>query len=145
MPDRSITSANAILMFAISGLFDTPLQLQQFAADDIFTTNPVQTVQTAMGMDGYLAAGFVYVPITLTISLQANSPSNDIFDEWQIAQRTAQDIYLAQATVQLPSIGKKWTMNNGVCSSWPSMPSAARTLQPRRYEITWESVIPQNA
>jgi hypothetical protein len=32
----------------------------------------------------------------------------------------------------------------GALTSYPTMPNAARTLQPRRFQITWQSVTPQN-
>ena len=39
----SITSANAVLFLGITDLFSTPQQLQQFAADDIYGIDAMQT------------------------------------------------------------------------------------------------------
>lgn len=138
----TITSVNAIYTLSITNLFDAPVQLQGFAADDIFTTEVIVPTEAIMGLDGKLSAGFVNVPTVQSIMLQADSDSNSIFDDWVQAQRTAQDAYYAQGVVILVSIGKKYAMTNGVLTSLPPMADAARTLRPRRFGITWEKVEP---
>jgi len=144
MAERTITSANAVYMLSISNLFDSPQQLQGFSADDIFTTEPLASAEAIMGLDGRLSAGFVFVPTTQSIMLQADSLSNDIFDQWWLAQQIAKDMYFANAVIVLTSIGKKWTMTKGVLSSFPPLPDAAKTLRPRRFSIIWESGTPAN-
>lgn len=138
----SITSANAVYMLAIPPLFAVPLQLQGFSADNIFTTDPVTIAETSMGLDGIMSAGFVFNSKTQSISLQADSLSNVLFDNWVAAQELIKDTYRANGVVLLTSINRKWTMTNGVLTTYPVMPDAARTLQPRRFTITWEKVQP---
>ena len=53
----SITSANAILTLAIPLLFPTPVQLQGFAADDVYDIPRIKSVETLMGVDGVLSGG----------------------------------------------------------------------------------------
>lgn len=138
----SITSANSVLMLAVTGVFNTPVQLQQFAADDIFTNDPVQAAETAMGVDGHLAAGFVFAPVPWSVSLMADSPSNDFFDQWYRANVQAIDVFRCNGSVWLPSIGKKFSMNNGALTTYRNMPDAAKILRARAFVITWESVSP---
>ena len=138
----SITSANAIIMLAVPGVFSSPVPLQQFAADDIFTNDAIQAAETAMGVDGYLAAGFVYAPVSWSVSLMADSPSNDFFDQWYQANKLAVDVFRANGTVQLPSLNKKFNMVNGALTSYRNMPDAAKTLRSRAFVITWQSVDP---
>lgn len=138
----SITSANAIIMLAVPGIFSTPVPLQQFAADDIFTNDTVQAAETAMGVDGYLAAGFVFAPVQWTVSLMADSPSNDFFDQWYAANKLAVDVFRCNGTVQLPSLNKKFNMVNGALTTYRNMPDAAKTLRSRAFAITWQSVDP---
>jgi hypothetical protein len=140
----SITSANAILMLAIPGLFNVPAQIQQFSAEDIFTTDPIPTAQVAQGVDGVMTAGFVFNPVPMGISLMADSVSNVVFDQWNAAQRKQIDTFYAQGTILLRSVGQKFSLVKGALTSYPTMPNAARTLQPRRFQITWQSVTPQN-
>lgn len=136
----SITSANSIYMLAIVGLFDSPQQLQGFAADDIFTTEDLQSTEGIMGVDGFLSGGFVFMPILQSIALQADSLSNEIFDQWYNAQQTARDVFYANATISLTSLGKKYTMTKGLLTRYKPMPDAAKTLTPRRFGVTWQSV-----
>lgn len=140
MAALSITSATSIFFITIPGVFPTPQQLQQFAADDVFSTDALESAEVQMGVDGFLSAGFVFVPVKQQINLQANSISGDIFDQWYASQQLIKDIYPANGVVVLPSQGKKWTMTNGVMSSYMPIPDSKKVLQPRRFAITWESV-----
>lgn len=138
----SITAANAVVMLAVTGVFSTPQPLQQFAADDIFTNDPVQAAETAMGVDGFLAAGFVFAPVSWSVSLMADSPSNTFFDSWYNAQRNQIDVYRCNGTILLPSLKKKFNLNNGALTTYRNMPDAAKTLRSRAFVITWQSVTP---
>jgi hypothetical protein len=139
----AITSVNAIFTLSISNLFPAPVQLQGFSAEDIFTNDPVVPNEISMGLDGVLSAGYVNVPTPMSIMLQADSASNDIFDQWRYAPIANNGtVYFAQGTLILPALAKKWAMTQGVLTSFPTVSDAARTLRPRRFGITWESVTP---
>jgi hypothetical protein len=138
----SITSANATFMLSITGLFPVPVKLQGFAADDIFSTDPLASVETIMGVDGLLSAGFVFVEVKQGISLQADSPSNTLFDAWHAAQQLAKDVIKADGLVLLPSITTTWTLTKGFLTTYPPIPDGGKTLKPRKFGITWESVSP---
>lgn len=138
----SITAANAVFMLSITGLFTVPQQLQGFAADDVFDTEAIEPAEVVMGVDGKLSGGFVYVPTKQNITLQADSGSVDLFEQWQKAQRAARDLYYAQGSVVLPGLSKAYTMTRGILSSYSPLADAKKTLQPRKFAITWESVSP---
>lgn len=138
----SITSANSVYMLSVATIFAAPSQLQAYAADDAFSTQALKSAETQMGVDGFLAGGFVFVAIEQEIALQANSPSNALFDQWYQAQLQSKDVYVAGATIQMPSLGIKWTMTNGFLTSYNIIPDAKRLLQPRKHMITWGSAIP---
>ncbi len=123
-------------------VFPVPIQLQGFSADDIFTTNPLESAETLMGVDGILSGGFVFVAVKWEVSFQADSVSNSVFDQWYQSQQAVKDVFQAQGTLWLPSIGTKWALNNGFLTTFHSMPDARKVLQPRRNAITWESVSP---
>jgi hypothetical protein len=133
----TITSANSIYQLSITGLYNSPQQLQGFAADDVFDTPSLKSSEILMGVDGNMSAGFVYVPIMQTIHLQADSASGIIFDQWYAAQQAEQDVFFANAVVALPSIQRKWSMTKGVLSGYMPIPDAKKTLAPRTFEITW--------
>ncbi len=140
----SITSANAVITMSISSLFSIPQQLQGFAADEIFGTDVLETAETMMGVDGLMSAGFVYVAIKQNYALQADSPSNAIFDQWYVAQQQVKDLYYASGLILLPALRVKWTMNKGVLTSYPFLPDAKKVLQPRKFGITWQSAVAAN-
>lgn len=139
---RSLTAANAIIMISIADLFPVPQQLKQFATDDIFTTTPLKSAETQMGVDGHLSAGFVFVEVPQSVNLQADSPSCDIFDNWWGASQTVKDAYPANGVVIITSVQKKWNLTRGFLTSFPPMPDGGKILKPRRFEITWESIQP---
>lgn len=139
----SITSANAVITLAVTGLFNSPQQLQGFAADDIFSTDAVDASEVSMGMDGILSAGYVPAAVSQNFMLQANSVSIDMFDQWYLAQRQIRDVFFAQGTIVLQSIDRKYALVSGVLRNYPPIADAARILRPRRFTIVWESVTPQ--
>jgi len=137
----TITAANSIYMLVIPLLFPVPQQLQGYSADDVFTTDPVEPVEVMMGVDGILSGGWTPTPKPQSISLQADSQSNLIFDTWFSAQQAANDAYIAQATITLPSINRQYVCTRGFLTSYQAIPSVRRVLQPRQFRITWESIV----
>ena len=94
----SLTAANAVITLTIAGVFNAGQQLQQFAADDVFSVEQVTPTETLMGVDGFLSGGRTPVPVPWTISLQADSPSNFIFEQWFAAQETIAPCWLPLMT-----------------------------------------------
>lgn len=138
----SITGANAAFILTIPSVFPAPQQLQNFAADDVFDTEPLESAEVLMGVDGKMSGGFVFVPVKQVIALQADSPSNSLFDAWWASQQVAKAIFEAQGVVILTDLGTKWVLVNGVLTTYPPIPNVKKLLQPRRFGITWESVSP---
>lgn len=140
----SITGANSTFTLSISGLFPTPVQLQGYATDDAFATESLTPSETLMGVDGILSGGFVFVEVKQTISIQADSPSADIFDQWYSAQQQIQDVFTATGLIMLPSLRKKYSMVKGFLTTYPPLPDVKKLLQPRKFGITWQAAQPQN-
>lgn len=137
-----ITSSNAVIMLSVAGLFDIPQQLQQFSADNIYGTDPLEAAETAMGVDGNLTGGVVFNPTNQSFELMADSPSNFFFDQVFLRQKADQVLYRIQGTTSLTSVGTKYTMRRGILVTWQPMPEAGRVLKPRRHTIRWERVTP---
>lgn len=138
----SITAANAVLMLAVPPLFPVPQQIQGFSTDDVYNIPQIKSVETMMGVDGVLSGGFVYVQIPQEITLQADSASNRFFDTWWAQMQAAKDIYAAAGLIQLPSVLTKFIQTKGFLTGYSPAPQAKKVLQPRRFEITWESILP---
>lgn len=139
---RTITSANSSFVLSIAGVFNVPIPIEGYAADDAFAVEAFDTAETPMGVDGHMAAGFVPTPKKLTVMLMPDSPSLEVFDAWLGAMETAKEVFFAEATIVLPSIGKTYNMRKGVLTSAVKLPPAKKVLQPVQYVITFESIQP---
>lgn len=137
-----ISSANAVLTIAIATLFPNPQQIQGFGVDDVYDIAQVKNVETLMGVDGVLSAGFVYKERVQTITLQADSASNSIFDIWNAQQEANLVTYPAQGVIRLPAIATKFVQTRGFLTGYKPAPKAGRILHARTYEITWQRIAP---
>lgn len=138
----NITSANAVVMLSSPLIFPTPYQLQQFAADDVYGTDPLTAGENVMGVDGHLTSGFIFAPVVQRYALMADSPANYFFDQIAQAERNNRTKYEIQGVILLTSVGSKFTMTRGFLTTWQPIPDAKRVLQARTHTITWESVLP---
>lgn len=139
----TLTAANAVITLTIPGVFNQPQTLQQFAVDDVADVDTLTVAQTEMGVDGFLSGGYVFNAVVYTYSLQANSPSVFMFDQWKAAQDAALDTFTANGGLVLPSLGTKWTWTKGFLTQWSPAPNIKKITQVRKFQITWESVAPQ--
>lgn len=140
MSDTTITSANSVLTLVIAGLFPAPVQLQGYASDKAFTTEAIDLAEVQIGVDGRMTAGYVPNPTKQTITLQADSPSKDIFTALIQAMKTAREVFYISGTLALPSTGESFTLTRGILTNAKQIPDAQKVLQPVDYIITWESV-----
>lgn len=138
----SITSANAILMIGVTGLFPTAQKIEGFATDDMFDFDALELAEAQMGVDGRLTGGYVPSPLRGSLNLQADSPSNDFFESWNAAQVQTKEIYYAFGTLTIPGIGRKFTMPKGIMTTWMPIPSAGKLLRPRKASMVWEGYTP---
>lgn len=135
-----ITAANAVLTLQIATILPVPTRIQQFGADDIYDFDAIQSVEAVMGVDGVQSGGWTWKSQVQSITLQANSPSNDIFDMWYAQMKAANGTYICNGVLILPAIGKKFIQTGGLLTDY-KLPGAKKLIQPRRYGITWNDVI----
>lgn len=138
----TLTAANSVITLLITGILPVPQQLQGFATDDIFSTEAVESAEVLMGVDGKLSAGWVPTIKKQTYTLQADSPSNAIFDAWASAQEAAREIFAAQGSVSLPGLGTAYVMTTGYLTSYVPVPEAKKILQPRKFTVSWQAILP---
>lgn len=138
----SISAANATIFLSITNLFPTAIQIQGFAKDDTYDVSDITPNETMMGVDGFLSGGRVNVPVPWTVHLMADSPSMRFFDQWNAAEAAINDSYIANGVVLLNTINTQWIMTRGFLTRFKPMPDAKQLLQPRAFEITWQSVLP---
>jgi len=141
---NSITSANAVVLLGVNGLFPTAVQLQGFASEEIFATEAINTLEMLMGLDNKLSGGYVPQAVPAVFSLQANSPSMSFFDTWSAQERTVGEKFMGFGIITLPAIGLIVTGKNGYLGQHMLFPDAKKVLQPRTFQVLFESITVAN-
>ena len=138
----SLTAANSVIIIGVTGLFPVAQQLQGFAVDDMFSSEAVQTAETMMGVDNILSGGWVATSKKVTFALQADSVSNNIFDTLWAAQEQAQEVFTLFGEITLRAIDRSFILQRGFMTSYMPMPDAKKLLQPRKFTVEWQRILP---
>ncbi len=138
----SLSTSNSAMTLVVRGLFPTPQNIEGYSADDSFSTDDVTPSERVMGVDGKFSAGYVPYPTKLTLTLQADSPSIDMFDAVLAAQVAAKELYIFDGVVIIPGIAKKYVFTKGYLAEMTPMSSGKKILQPRKFAIEFESQTP---
>ena len=133
-----ITSANATVALSVGGLFS--VNLENFSADSSFTSDTVQAAETRMGVDGHMAAGFTPAIKTITINLEAGSPSTEYMQLLRQVQEVNMKPYKVQMVISIPSIGKRYTFSEGVLQSYKDLPDWQNVLSPTQWVFHFEGM-----
>lgn len=136
----TLTAANSVFMLGAAGLFNVPIKIQGYSADDAFATEEVEFIEKFIGVDGILSAGYTPYMVTLEFTLQADSASNDIMDTIISAQKVKREVILLNASIQVPAVAKLYTFTTGFFDKGPVMPSAGKTLKPRKYSLVFQDL-----
>jgi hypothetical protein len=139
--NNNITSATAVLALGVTGLYAIPQQLSGFADDDMFSVPNVDVTQTIMGADGILSAGWIPSIKIMEITLQADSDSTTFFEAWHTSMEAARTPYKAFGILTEESVSKVYTLTNGRLVGYSPMADAKKVLQPRKFQIHWQSII----
>lgn len=137
----TLTSANSVLMLGVEGLFNVPVQIQGYAADDAFTIGDVDMAETVMGVDGKLSAGWIPAIKTLDIMMQADSASNDFFDALIAAESVAREKYVMNGSILVPGISRFFVLTRGFMKIGSVMPASKKILQPRKFTIDFQDIV----
>ena len=140
--NKTIESASASFILTLSDLFGPPIPIKGFSPDDMFDFDAVKPTEVVMGVDGVLSGGKINHPTVMKVHLAADSPSCLVFDAWYAAQQSTNKAYAAFAIVSLPGIGMMYACAGGWLTNHTPVSSAKKLLQPREFEITWQSVTP---
>lgn len=148
----TITSANSSLVLTprlsgnLSGLLPAlagvGFPVQGYASDDAFAVETVDSAEARMGVDGRLSAGYLPRMTKQTITLQADSPSIQLFEALVGAQDTVREIIFLDGVLTLPAISTSYALSKGVLTRLTPIPPAKKVLEPVSYELTWELVQP---
>lgn len=134
----TLTTANSSFSLLVRNLFPVPQKLQGYSTDDSFSVEDVKPAEIQMGVDGYLSAGFVPYPTEITYNFQADSPSIAMFDAVLEAQKAAKELYVFDGIGIIQGTGEKYAFTKGYLTSATPLSQGKKTLQPRKFTITFE-------
>jgi hypothetical protein len=138
--NRTLTAANSTLLLAAGVVFPVPIKIQGYSTDDMTGMDAISPKEVSMGIDGRLSAGYVPVPVTQNISLQADSESNDFFEAVHAYEQQTRETMFFSGTLIVPGVGRVYAMTRGVLTNYAPIADLRRTLQPRRFSLVWEKV-----
>ena len=138
----TLTSLNVVFMISVTGVYTTPTQLQGFAADGGFEQESADRVETVLGADGKMSYGLIARQYAQTVTLQPDSASNIIFENWDLAQTTLGDVITANASIVYPGLSRKYTLSNGVMKGFKPLPDLGKLLKPRTFALIWNTITP---
>ena len=138
----TITSANSVFMLGVAGLFNVPIKMQGYSADDAFASEEVEFMEKYIGVDGILSAGFIPYIVPLDFTLSPDSASNTIMRAIVAAEKVAREKLVLNATIQLPSIGFIFAFTQGYLDKGPLMPSSGKILKPQKYTLCFQDMTP---
>lgn len=133
-----ITSANAKLILTCEELYPSGVELQMFSTNQAWSADALQVAETRMGVDGHMAAGYVPNIKTMTIQLEASSPSRRYMQTIQKAMITNQRLYKVSITAIIPSIGEQIIWSEGVMQNGAVTSTAARVMEPTSWVFHFE-------
>lgn len=140
MANKTLTTANSALLLMVRGLFPVPQAIQGYAVDDSFAVANVKPTEAVMGVDGKLSAGYTPYPTIMTITLQADSASVEMFDAVIANQKANNEALIFDGTLFVQGTQEKNAMTKGFLTDITPTSTAKKTLQPRTFELTWESM-----
>lgn len=137
----TITAANSSFVITIPAVFPVPQILQGYAADDAFTQEAFDLVETRMGVDGILSGGFTPSPKRLTVMLNPDSIALQVFENWKAAMEAAKEALVGSAAIAMPSISRGYALGKIFFTNSQGMPSAKKVLEPFPAILTYESLV----
>jgi hypothetical protein len=135
----SLTVANSSIVITFEALYPSGVPIVGYAADNVFEGGEVSNSERSMGIDGRLAAGWVPNELPLTLTLQADSPSLEVFENVWRYENTNRTKLRVSATISLPSLGKRYVYGNGYLDTYKP-PAGARILQAAVCQLVFESL-----
>lgn len=136
-----VTAANAELVLAVEDLYPSGVSLEQFSADAVLSSDAIEFTETRRSVDGKMVAGVIKNITSVTINLEAASPSLPVLEYIRDAMQANNRPYRCTLTCYLPAIDKTIQFVNGVLKSGPALPAAQRTLQPTQWSFDFERVL----
>ena len=123
-----ITSANATLILTVENLYPAGVKIEGFSTDNSFAMDDDTIAETHMGVDGKMTAGFTPSEKSITITLDAGSPSYEVLCNIYNTSKTNMTVLETSMQRTVPALGKEFSLKNGVMISGHPVPSGEKVL-----------------
>lgn len=128
MAVTDVTSANATMLIQAEGAIPVPTQLHHFSTDGMAQAGAFTVAEARMGVDGYLAAGQTPKPFELTITLEANTPSEKLLGDLLEAMHRERTIFNVTLTIRVPALKATFILTDGVLIDGAAMNNLGATI-----------------
>lgn len=135
-----VTSANVQIILACEDLYTSGVKLEGFSADSVMTADGVDQSENRRGVDGRMVSGVVKNIQPVSIVLEANSPSLEVFETIRDAMSANCKPYELTLTVFVPALEKTIVFRRGALKNGPNLPSVQKTLQPTTWTMEFQEV-----
>ena len=123
-----ITSANATLILTVENLYPAGVKIEGFSTDNSFAMDDDTIAETHMGVDGKMTAGFTPSEKSITITLDAGSPSYEVLCNIYNTSKTNMTVLETSMQITVPALGKEFSLKNGVMISGHPVQSGEKVL-----------------
>lgn len=137
---NNVTSLNATAVMVVEELFPAGFTLEQFSTDAAISQGDDTFAETRMGVDGQMVVGVVDNIKTVTITVEASSPSMEYLVTLAKAIRTNKKHYPATLIINIPALGVTRTYSNGALKTGKILPDINKSLQPVPFTFDFEKV-----
>ena len=137
---NNITSANATAYMVVKDLYPTGFALNNFSTDQAVDQSEDTIAETRMGVDGYMAAGYVPSIKAVTIKFEASSPSVQYLNNLYLASQKNRRTYEITLVVKVPAVNRTYTYSGGVLKTGKVLPGLKKTLDPVSYGFDFEKM-----
>ena len=137
---NNITSANATAYMVVKDLYPTGFALNNFSTDQAVDQGEDTIAETRMGVDGYMAAGYVPSIKAVTITFEATSPSVEYLNNLYLASQKNRRTYEVTLVVKVPAVNTTYTYSGGVLKTGKLLPGLKKVLDPVSYGFDFEKV-----
>ncbi|MDR3049427.1 MAG: hypothetical protein LBV16_06310 [Elusimicrobiota bacterium] len=135
---KNITAANSSVSMS------SPLGLTKwegYSADATFTTENVTFVETKIGVDGIMSAGYVPTIKTLTATFEASSDTIPKLDALIALCESSKTPVAVVLTFIIPAVSRKFIVNAVLTGGNPLF-NATKTLEAKEYVFQFSESVP---
>ncbi|HEK3117243.1 hypothetical protein AAFL35_06220 [Proteus mirabilis] len=132
--ERTITSANSVMMIRCKGIYDDWVRIQGFQADNAWEFGDANIGETRIGVDGKQSIGYTPHETPWTLYLEANSASIEVMETIRKDFNSNMEVRPIEIIIEMPSIAKRYTGKGGL-TTMKGGPSGKKMLDGTTYNF----------